>query len=35
MYAIITSGGRQHKVEEGQEVLLEKIKGEPGDKIDV
>ena len=35
MYAIIVSGGKQHKVEEGQEVLLEKIEGKPGDKIDV
>lgn len=35
MYAIIISGGKQHKVEEGQEVLLEKIEGKAGDKIEV
>ena len=35
MYAIIVTGGKQHKVEEGQEILVEKIKGNPGDKIEV
>ena len=35
MYAIIISGGKQHKVEEGQELLLEKIEGKAGDKIEV
>ena len=35
MYAIIISGGRQYKIEEGEEVLFEKIKGNPGDKVDL
>ncbi len=35
MYAIIIIGGKQHKVEEGQEILVEKIKGDAGDKIEV
>ncbi len=35
MYAIIISGGKQYKVEEGEEVLLEKVKGNPGDKVEL
>ncbi|MDI6689256.1 MAG: 50S ribosomal protein L21 [Actinomycetota bacterium] len=32
-YAIIESGGKQYKVRKGEEVLIEKIEGKPGDKV--
>ena len=32
MYAVIKSGGKQHKVEEGEEILLEKLSNEDLDK---
>jgi large subunit ribosomal protein L21 len=35
LYAIIKAGGKQYKVREGDELLLEKIKGDQGDKIEV
>ncbi|MDY6065366.1 MAG: 50S ribosomal protein L21 [Finegoldia sp.] len=34
MYAIIQTGGKQYKVEEGQVVKVEKIDAEVGDKIE-
>lgn len=33
MYAIIETGGKQVKVEEGQAVYLEKVVGEAGDEV--
>jgi len=35
VYAIIISGGKQYKVQEGEEVLLEKMEGKAGDKVEV
>lgn len=32
-YAIVRSGSKQYKVKEGDEILVEKIEGETGDKI--
>ncbi|HHU07648.1 MAG TPA: 50S ribosomal protein L21 [Clostridiaceae bacterium] len=34
MYAIIKTGGKQYKVQEGDELFLEKIAGESGDKVE-
>ena len=34
MYAVIKSGGKQHKVSEGEEILLEKISLDEGDFIE-
>ena len=34
MYAVIESGGKQHRVEEGEVLKLEKIEASTGDKID-
>src|ERR1043165_602359 len=33
MYAILNDRGRQHKVQEGELVLLDKLKGDIGSKI--
>ncbi len=33
MYAIIETGGKQLKVEEGQEIYVEKLDVEPGDEV--
>ena len=33
MYAVIESGGKQVKVQEGDTVLLEKLAGDKGDKV--
>lgn len=33
MYAIIETGGKQYKVEEGNTILVEKIKGNDGDLV--
>ncbi|WP_161877729.1 50S ribosomal protein L21 [Alkalibacterium sp. MB6] len=33
MYAIIKTGGKQFKVEEGQEIFVEKLNGEAGDTV--
>lgn len=33
MYAIIETGGKQIKVEEGQEIYVEKVTGETGDAV--
>lgn len=35
MYAVIQAGGKQYKVQEGDELFIEKIRGEQGDKIEV
>ena len=34
MYAVIKSGGKQHKVSEGEEILLEKISLDEGEVIE-
>lgn len=33
MYAVITSGGKQYKVSEGDTVKVEKLSGEVGSKV--
>ena len=33
MYAIVKTGGKQHKVAEGDLVKVEKIEGEPGSSV--
>ena len=33
MYAIIETGGKQYKVSENDVIEIEKIEGEPGDKV--
>lgn len=33
MYAIIKTGGKQYKVSEGDEIFVEKLAGEAGDKV--
>ena len=34
MYAVIQSGGKQHRVEEGEQIKLEKIEAATGDTIE-
>ncbi len=34
MYAVIKSGGKQHKVSEGEEILLEKLSLDAGEVIE-
>jgi large subunit ribosomal protein L21 len=34
MFAIIKTGGKQYKIKKGDEIRVEKIKGEKGDKIE-
>ena len=34
MYAVIVSGGKQHRVEEGETLKLEKLNAEVGSSID-
>lgn len=34
MYAVIESGGKQHRVEEGEQLKLEKIEAATGDTIE-
>ena len=34
MYAVIESGGKQHRVEEGEVLKLEKLDAATGDKVD-
>ncbi|MCP4788758.1 MAG: 50S ribosomal protein L21 [Gammaproteobacteria bacterium] len=34
MYAVIVSGGKQHRVEEGETLKLEKLNAEVGSNID-
>lgn len=33
MYAVIRSGGKQYRVEQGQTVQLERLEGKPGGKV--
>lgn len=34
-YAIIKTGGKQYRVEEGQTLLVEKLAGQAGDKLEL
>ena len=34
-YAVIKTGGKQYRVEEGQTLLVEKLPGEAGDKVEL
>ena len=34
-YAIVKTGGKQYRVEEGQTLLVERLPGEPGASIDL
>ena len=33
MYAVVKTGGKQYKVTEGDELLVEKLEGNKGDKL--
>ena len=33
MYAVIETGGKQYKVEEGDTIEIEKVAGEPGEEL--
>ena len=33
MYAIVKTGGKQYRVEEGQSLLVERLPDEDGDKV--
>jgi large subunit ribosomal protein L21 len=33
VYAVVESGGKQYRVEEGQTVRFERLPGEPGDEV--
>lgn len=33
MYAVVQTGGKQYKVEQGAKVLVEKLNGEPGQEV--
>ena len=35
VYAIVRAGGRQEKVSVGDVLIIDKVKGEPGDSIDL
>ena len=35
MYAIIATGGKQYRVQEGQHVTVEKLAGDVGDSVDL
>ena len=35
MYAIVQTGGKQYKVQAGDQLKVEKLKGEAGDKVDL
>ncbi len=35
MYAVVRTGGKQYRVEEGRAVTIERLAGEPGDSIEL
>ncbi len=35
MYAVVKTGGKQYRVEEGQTLLVEKLALEPGETVDL
>ena len=34
MYAIIATGGKQYRVQEGDHIRVEKLAGDPGEKVE-
>lgn len=34
MYAVIATGGKQYRVQQGDQIKIEKLAGNPGDKIE-
>ena len=34
MFAVMKSGGKQYRVQEGQELVLDRVKGEVGDSVE-
>ena len=35
MFAVVRSGGKQYRVREGQELVVDRLKGEVGDSIEL
>jgi len=35
MFAIVKSGGKQYRVAEGQELVIDRVKGEVGDSVEL
>ena len=35
MFAVMKSGGKQYRVEEGQELVLDRVKGDVGDRVEL
>lgn len=35
MYAVIKTGGKQYRVEQGQKLRVEKLPGNPGEKVEI
>jgi len=35
MFAVVKSGGKQYRVREGQELVLDRVKGEVGDSVEL
>jgi large subunit ribosomal protein L21 len=35
MFAVVKSGGKQYRVEEGQELVLDRVKGDVGDSVEL
>ncbi|HET7478787.1 MAG TPA: 50S ribosomal protein L21 [Rubrobacteraceae bacterium] len=35
MFAILNSGGKQYRVRQGEEILVDRVKGEAGDSVDL
>jgi len=35
MFAVVKSGGKQYRVTEGQELVIDRLKGEVGDSVDL
>ena len=35
MFAVVKSGGKQYRVREGQELVVDRVKGEVGDSVEL
>jgi large subunit ribosomal protein L21 len=35
VYAVIATGGKQYRVEPGQQITVERLDGEPGDSVEL
>jgi large subunit ribosomal protein L21 len=35
MFAVVESGGKQYRVKEGQELVVDRLKGEVGDSVEL